>query len=52
MRGRANKESLPWGSRSSPGRSAELGFTPSLGKLEMEKEVGRRRARSLDERVK
>ena len=29
-----------------------LGFTPSLAKPEMEKEVGRRRARSLDERVK
>ena len=29
-----------------------LGFTPSLAKPEMGKEVGTRRARSYDERVK
>ena len=33
-------------SKGSPGRSAEFGFTPSLAKREMGKEVGRRRARS------
>ena len=34
------------GRKSSPGRSAESWFTPSLAKPEMEKDIGRRRARS------
>ena len=55
-KGRASNKSLPRTSRrkhervsgrkSSPGRSASLGFTPSLAKPEMGKEVGRRRASS------
>ena len=55
-KGRASKKSLPRTSRikhgrvsgrkSSPGDLQSLGFTSSLAKPEMGKEVGRRRARS------
>ena len=54
--GRASNKSLPRTSRrkhervsgrkSSPGRSAESYFTPSVAKPEIGKEVGRRRASS------
>ena len=55
-KGRASKENLlresrrkherVSGRKSSPGRSAESYFTPSVAKPEIGKEVGRRRARS------
>ena len=61
-RGRASQESLPRGRRVKrepvsgrkgfPGRLQNLGFTPTLAKFEIGKEVGRRRARSHVERVK
>ena len=60
--GRASKKSLPRTSRRKHERVSglkalqddlqSLGFTPSLAKPEIGKEVGRRRARSLDERLK
>ena len=61
-KGRASKKSLPGESRRKHQRMSRrntlqddlqsLGFTPSLAKPEIGKEVGRQRARSQEKRVK